>query len=68
MSAPQHPENIITPEKLKALSAQYPHTGSLVFASDGRSYTAYCYDDRGNELRLIAAAGDVVRYEEQKNL
>ncbi len=66
MSAPINPENIITPEKLKALSEQYPLTGSIVFASDGSSFTSICYDEHGNELRLIASAGDFVRYEEKR--
>ena len=56
--------NSITPEILQELHTRYPILGAMIVAAGGQGFTICCYDNSGNEVKIIAQAGDIIRYQE----
>jgi hypothetical protein len=57
-------EGEVTPELHKQFVKQYPIPGAAVLSADGRNFMMCHYDEQGNELKIMAEVGDVIRYKE----
>jgi hypothetical protein len=56
----------MTIEEMEKLRGKYPYLGALTLASDGTSFTVWCHDGEGNQLKITAKAGSTIKYEEVK--